>query len=65
MATPHTDIRTYTFTEASGNPGGFALKSSIQTLERRDGLGVSEVESLEIETNAPSKILLMKVPMNF
>ena len=27
MITRHTDIRTYTFAESSGNPGGFALKS--------------------------------------
>jgi AraC family transcriptional regulator, transcriptional activator of pobA len=27
MAAPHSDIRTYTFAESSGHPGGFALKS--------------------------------------
>ena len=27
MAVPHSEIRTYTFAEASGHPGGFALKT--------------------------------------
>jgi len=38
MITRHTDIRTYTFAESSGNPGGFALKdlADIYTEEFRE-----------------------------
>ena len=47
----------------------FVLEGSIRvagfTLERRDGLGVSEVESLEIETKAASRLLVMEIPMKF
>lgn len=45
----------------------FVLEGSVKVaghiLERRDGLGVSEVESLEIEAIHPSRLLLMEVPM--
>lgn len=34
-----------------------------QELNRRDGLGVSEVESIEITTSAKTKLLVMEVPM--
>jgi len=45
----------------------FVLEGSVKvaghTLERRDGLGVSEVESLDIEAIHPSRLLVMEVPM--
>ena len=34
-----------------------------QELNRRDGLGVSEAESIEITTSAQTKLLVMEVPM--
>jgi redox-sensitive bicupin YhaK (pirin superfamily) len=34
-----------------------------QKLNRRDGLGISEVESVEIETNTLTKLLVMEIPM--
>lgn len=34
-----------------------------QELNRRDGLGVSEAESIEITTTAQTKLLVMEVPM--
>ena len=34
-----------------------------QELNRRDGLGVSEAESIEITTSAKTKLLVMEVPM--
>lgn len=34
-----------------------------QKLNRRDGLGVSEVESIEIITNSLSNLLIMEIPM--
>jgi len=34
-----------------------------QELNRRDGLGVSEAESIEIATSAQTKLLVMEVPM--
>jgi redox-sensitive bicupin YhaK (pirin superfamily) len=46
----------------------FLLEGSVtvagHTLERRDGLGVSEVEELAVEANTPSRLLVIEVPMN-
>jgi len=45
----------------------FVLEGSInvagQILERRDGLEVWEVDSLDIEATVPSRLLVMEVPM--
>lgn len=35
-----------------------------QTLNRRDGLGVSEADDIEITTNSDVRLLVMEVPMN-
>lgn len=34
-----------------------------QTLEERDGLGISDINSLEFTSNTESRVLLMEVPM--
>jgi quercetin 2,3-dioxygenase len=34
-----------------------------QTLNRRDGLGVSEAESIQIKTNSQARLLVMEIPM--
>jgi len=34
-------------------------------LHRRDGLGISDTDKINIKTTAESKILIMEVPMNF
>lgn len=58
---------TYTLKKKDSGVYFFLLEGSINvagyTLERRDGLGVYEVESLDIEVNAPSRLLVMEVPM--
>jgi len=47
----------------------FVLEGSIivagLTLDRRDGLGVTDIESLDIEVIKPARILVMEVPMIF
>lgn len=47
----------------------FVIKGSIrvngQELEERDGYGLWEIESLEIDTLTASEVLLMEVPMNY
>lgn len=42
-----------------------SLKINGQELEERDGYGLWETESIEVETSAASEILLMEVPMNY
>ena len=41
--------------------GGVSING--QALNKRDGIGVSEVDKLEIEANHDSEVLLMEVPM--
>lgn len=36
-----------------------------QKLNRRDGLGIQEVESIDIKADTQTKVLLMEVPMTF
>lgn len=47
----------------------FVLEGSINVaglqLEKRDGLGITEIEQVEIETNVASRLLLMEVPMHW
>ena len=47
----------------------FLLKGNVTvndvTLDRRDGLGISEVEQLKIKADNDAEILLMEVPLNF
>ena len=46
----------------------FVIKGEVningQLLEERDGLGISDVESLDLISNTDSRILLMEVPMH-
>jgi len=46
----------------------FVLEGTIEaageTLQRRDGLGVSETNSVDIKAGSAAKVLLMEVPMN-
>ncbi|HPF52118.1 MAG TPA: pirin family protein [Draconibacterium sp.] len=45
----------------------FVIKGEVtingQILEERDGLGISEVETIEFTSNTDSRVLLMEVPM--
>lgn len=47
----------------------FVLEGTIavegQILQRRDGLGLWETEGFEVSATAPSRVLLMEVPMKF
>ncbi|HAP01092.1 MAG TPA: hypothetical protein DCQ93_04115 [Bacteroidetes bacterium] len=40
-----------------------SIEVNQQTLNRRDGIGISNIESVKIKVNADSEILLMDVPM--
>jgi len=42
-----------------------SLKINGQELEERDGYGLWETESIEVETLTTAEILLMEVPMNY
>lgn len=59
---------TYTLKKKGSGVYLFVLEGSIDVaghrLERRDGLGVTEVDSLTLEANTSSKLLVMEVPMN-
>jgi redox-sensitive bicupin YhaK (pirin superfamily) len=46
----------------------FVLEGTVtaggQTLNRRDGVGISETEKIEINTESDAELLIMEVPMN-
>ena len=45
----------------------FVIEGSVtvagQKLNRRDGLGVSETESIDLKTDSVTKLLVMEIPM--
>ncbi len=59
---------TYTLNKRDNGVYLFVLEGAILVedlpLERRDGLGIMEVEKINITATAPSKVLLMEVPMS-
>lgn len=62
------DIRlTYTLNKPGNGVYIFVLEGSVEaggeTLNRRDGLGIWETESVDIKAASPSSVLLMEVPM--
>jgi redox-sensitive bicupin YhaK (pirin superfamily) len=46
----------------------FVLEGSLEidgeTLNRRDGMGISEIESFEVKASSDAEVLLMEVPMS-
>jgi redox-sensitive bicupin YhaK (pirin superfamily) len=64
-----TDMRsTYTLKDATNGVYLFVIEGTIEvageTLHKRDAIGLTELQSIEINTTNNSKLLLMEVPMN-
>lgn len=47
----------------------FVIEGSVKvaglTLNRRDGLGLSELDQFELEAQSPAKVLIMEIPMSW
>ena len=60
--------KSYTIKKEGNGMYVFVISGGIsvdgQALETRDGLGVTDFETLEIKATTDSKFLLMEVPMN-
>jgi len=60
-------LQTYTLKDKKNGVYAFVLEGSVtiedKVLEKRDGLGVWDVEQIKIKSNQASKILLMEVPI--
>ncbi|WP_299245558.1 pirin family protein [uncultured Aquimarina sp.] len=65
LETEHT--QTYTLKDKKNGVYAFVLEGSVtiedNILEKRDGLGIWDVEQIKINSNGASKILLMEVPI--
>jgi len=61
------NTQTYTLKDKKNGVYVFLLEGNIviedQVMERRDGLGIWDVEQINIKSNGSSKILLMEVPI--
>ncbi|MFD2565401.1 pirin family protein [Aquimarina rubra] len=61
------NTQTYTLKDKKNGVYAFVLEGSIsiedKVLEKRDGLGIWDVEQIKFTSNEPSKILLMEVPI--
>ncbi|MBI5372379.1 MAG: pirin family protein [Sphingobacteriales bacterium] len=62
------DFRTtYTLKNKNNGVYAFVIEGDVningQLLNRRDGMGITETDSLHIETISPATLLLMEVPM--
>lgn len=40
-----------------------SIKAAGEELDKRDGIGISEIKEIEIEATSPTKLLIMEVPM--
>ncbi|AXT53341.1 pirin family protein [Aquimarina sp. BL5] len=60
-------LQTYTLKDKKNGVYAFVLEGSVtiedKVLEKRDGLGIWDVEQIKIKSNEASKILLMEVPI--
>ena len=64
-----TDMRsTYTLKDPTNGVYLFVIEGTIEvageTLHKRDAIGLTELQSIEINSTSSSKLLLMEVPMN-
>ncbi|WP_378176909.1 pirin family protein [Aquimarina sp. SS2-1] len=61
------NTQTYTLKDKKNGVYAFVLEGSIsiedKVLEKRDGLGIWDVEQIKLTSNESSKILLMEVPI--
>lgn len=60
-------LQTYTLKDKKNGVYAFVLEGSVtiedKVLEKRDGLGIWDIEQIKIKSNEASKILLMEVPI--
>jgi redox-sensitive bicupin YhaK (pirin superfamily) len=58
---------TYTFKKKGNGVYAFVIEGNVtingQSLNRRDGLGIEDAETLEIRADSDARLLLMEVPI--